>query len=326
MLKKFGVAYGADPEGFFEQEGRVVGSEKLIPKKGIGTQFGKITRDGVQFELHPAPGSIRDLAKNVGGLLLTAISEARDEGYSLNYSTLVEVSKEELQSLSRECQVLGCQPSYNIYEERPITVDTEAYRKRSAAGHIHVGLGDKQLLRMREKLIPIMDIVVGNTCVLLDRDPGAAERRENYGRSGECRFPKHGVEYRTISNFWLRDPSLMLFTFGLAEIAVAIFADTAFGSGETWHRIPEHIKLENVRQAIDTNDFGLALRNFNSLVPLLRDALPKNHFVLDADRMGTFVNLAIAINRKGLDTYFPLERLSQRWRKFNNLDLLSVKV
>lgn len=323
LRKVGGISWGADPEGFFTDGNRILGSERLIPKRGLATDAGKITRDGVQFELHPTPGSVRDLARRVGNLLLTAEHEARDEGFGINYSTLVEVTRQELDSLSQECQVLGCQPSYNIYGEKPIQVDTEKYLKRSAAGHIHMGLGDKKLLQAREKLVYVMDIVVGNNCVLLDRDPGAAERRENYGRAGECRFPKHGVEYRTTSNFWLRDPSLMLFTFGLAEIAVAIFADSILGSGEVWRSFPSQVDLDKVRLAIDTNNFELAMRNFNAMAPILRDALPLQTFVLDRERIGTFAQLVTAMQKKGIDNYFPLADLSARWQQFKNLDLLA---
>lgn len=186
-----------------------------------------------------------------------------------------------------------------------------------------MGLGNKTLMRMREKLVYLMDVFVGNTCVLLDRDPNAAERRENYGRAGECRFPKHGVEYRTTSNFWLRDPSLMIFTFGLAQIAMSVFADSALGDGRVWASLADFVNTENIRKAIDTNDFGLALRNLNNLAPFLRENLLKNQFVLDGDRIGPFVNLAININRQGIDKYFPIDQLPTQWRKMNHLDLLT---
>lgn len=322
MSKDARVTWGADPEGFFQDGDRIIGSEKLIPKRGYGTKFGQITRDGVQFELHPHPGSISDVVHNVGGLLIAANRLASDDGYRINYQTLVEVSKEEFDSLSPECQELGCMPSYNVYGDFPLNVDTTAYRKRSAAGHLHIGLGNKEVLRFREKLVPLMDLFVGNTCVLLDRDPGAVERRQNYGRAGECRFPKHGVEYRTISNFWLRDPSLMAFVFGLAEIPVTVIADSALGKGELWDKLIDCANVDKVRKAIDTNDFDLALHNLNDLAPFLRE-LPKGRFVLDGERLGAFVNMSLTFQKHGIDKFFPVERLTARWRKLDKLDLLN---
>jgi hypothetical protein len=323
-LKAVKVEWGADPEAFFSEGERIVGSEKLVPKRGLGTPHGRITRDGVQFELHPnSATSIRELARNIGGLLQSADTLAREEGMQIEYRTLVEVSNKEFETLSPENQVLGCTPSLNAYGDKPLTIDPTTYRKRSAAGHIHVGISDKQAYKLRHKLVPVADVLVGNTCVLLDRDPGASERRENYGRAGEYRLPKHGLEYRTMSNFWLRDPSLMAFAFGLMSVATSVFHGYVAGDREAWDALEKLVNIRHFTTAIDTNNFGLALKNFNTIAPFLHDYLPSRGFSLTPDTIGTFVNLAQAVNREGLDHFFPLQNMLARWRKpsFNLLEV-----
>ena len=70
--------------------------------------------------------------------------------------------------------------------------------------------------------VKILDIVVGNTCVIMDRAPSQVERRKVYGRAGEYRLPAHGIEYRTLSNFWLRSYQLTHLVFSLARFAINI--------------------------------------------------------------------------------------------------------
>jgi len=50
------------------------------------------------------------------------------------------------------------------------------------------------------------DYLLGVWSVLHDTD---MRRRELYGAAGAYRPKKYGVEYRTMSNFWLRSPQLM---------------------------------------------------------------------------------------------------------------------
>lgn len=214
MLELDKVIIGADPEGFFSKDGVIVGSEKVIPKKGLFARYQTkpvVVRDGVQFELNPlAAWNISDLRTSIanGMTLLAKQLTELDNNVVVDWRGLVEVGESELASLSSDTRLLGCNPSLNIYEEWAITVDPLTYRKRSAGGHLHFGLNQlnahKNFYTDRGGIVPYLDIFVGNTLVMLDRDPGAAERRENYGRAGEYREPEHGLEYRTPSNFWLR--------------------------------------------------------------------------------------------------------------------------
>lgn len=315
------VTFGTDPEGFFARDGQIIGSEKLIPKKGLDYSFGKIVRDGVQFELNPkSAATIPQLGANVAGLF-TKLDEAlkATPGVSICFDGLVEVSRAELDSLSQECQVLGCNPSYNVYGDKSIDVDPYTYQKRSSGGHIHLGLRrDGRIMQEgRRRLVPVLDILVGNTCVLLDRDPGCAERRENYGRAGECRFPDHGLEYRTTSNFWLRDYALMSFVFGMAALAHDLLDQWMNGNDAIWQDFAKRVSIKNITKAIDTNDFALALRNFKKLVPFLRKNLPAQGFPLTPRNIPAFIGLAEDIERRGANVVFPQEGVVSGWVQGN---------
>lgn len=308
-------SWGSDPEGFFSKDGQIIGSEKLIPKNGVNTYSGRIVRDGVQFELNPISGDVSMLGRNISGLFANVQKRLnKNPGVSICFDGLVEVSEKELASLSPDTRVLGCMPSYNAYEERPINVDPVLYRKRSSGGHIHIGTFDPNFMSDRRRAVPVFDIIVGNTCVLLDRDPGAIERRENYGRAGEFRLPNHGLEYRTISNFWLRNYTLLSFTFGLAHIAYEIASQAFHGNQKVWNDLAERVNIKNIVKAIDTNDFRLASKNFKKLVPFLRKQLPKEGFVLTPKNIDAFIGFAEEVNKhNGTWFYFPTESIVQNW-------------
>lgn len=317
MFKKLNITWGSDPEAFYARDGQIVGSERIIPENGYPAgPAGRVVRDGVQFELNPTAGSIPELGYYIGTLLNAAQRLGHVYESSTDFRGVVEVSRQELDALTPSSRVLGCMPSKNAYQERPILVDPATYRKRSAGGHIHVGISQhNDLMYERERLIPLFDVFVGNTCVLLDRDPGAAERRENYGRAGEYRLPAHGIEYRTISNFWLRDYALFEFVFGMAEVAVSALDEALRGRKSIMEETVKRIKIENVVKAIDTNNFDLAMENFLALTPVLQRNLPLGVFPLDKRNIQTFITFAEDVNRRGIEHYFPSHTIFDRWAR-----------
>jgi hypothetical protein len=313
------IVYGSDPEGFFKQDGRIVGSERFIPEKGLG--FGPIlVRDGIQFELNPGSSSS---VRGLGFQMKLAFEELakilwNNPGVSLCWDGLTEVDRSELDALSEKSRILGCQPSDNVYGTRPITVNVKEYRKRSAGGHGHFDLTNTNIFDgkgwdERYRLIPLFDIFVGNTMVLLDRDPGAAERRENYGRAGEYRKPKYGVEYRTLSNFWLRNYSLMSLFFGMSNFAVAVLSETIAGLQDLEQELIDKVKINRFIDAINKNDWNQAMDNFETVVrPFLLKYLPTSGslFPLNKGNIDKFVVFAKAVKVNGLNTYFPTDPLS----------------
>lgn len=305
MLKPVKVFWGADPEGFFERGGKIIGSEKVLPEGGLGKD---VVLDGVQFELNPqamlSPSMLGNNIKMAFTNLKAQLLKVPE--VKVCFNGLVEIDREELDSLSESSRILGCKPSKNIYGLKPIDVDPLTYRKRSAAGHIHMGLGNTKVFNHkddeRQKLVAYDDIFVGNTCVMLDRDPGAAERRENYGRAGEFRLPDYGLEYRTLSNFWLKNYTLQSLVFGLAHIAVS-----AVDQGkELEDELVEVVSIDKFIEAINTNNYDLARDNFLTIEPFLVKHLPKDGpFPLEPGTLRKFLEFTDAVKAKGLESFFP---------------------
>lgn len=325
--------YGADPELFLEVDGKIIGSERIIPEV-IPPAKPSVVRDGVQVELHPSAAHCR---VQVGGSLAVSfqalsnlIAKANGNTSLLRaaspvkvcWRSVVQVDEDELAGLSESSKHFGCQESLNIYGDHPDLAgcNAETYRFRGAGGHIHIGLpqsyvdldaANKALTKLSElsnsmyreqisevayekaaanystyihseeyltavrtfsdrgkyspdPLIQLLDIIVGNTGVMLDREPLAPERRRYYGRAGEYRLPDHGIEYRVLSNWWARAYPMASFVWGMTRLAGSIFL-----GGNAITPVPVYrekllslIDIEKVRRAINENNLLLAKANW----------------------------------------------------------------
>lgn len=321
------VSFGCDPEFFFEKKGKIIGSEKIIDiKDGLrgnnmqGTS--KFIVDGVQAELNPAPSTCRQvLGSEIGKCFATLYEKIKDDPtLSVNFSPAIKITKKELDSLADSSKVFGCMPSKNSDKKSENAVklkDPATYKYRSAGGHIHLGFIKTNIqnksavecvMREPERIVQIMDIIVGNTCVLLDRDPGNIERRKLYGRAGEYRTPPYGVEYRTLSNFWLRSYQLMSFVMNLSRFSVSIIANSMPGK-DFEKELLSLVNMKKIRQAINKNNYKLALENFEAIKPFLERISPEGqNFPFTTNHMKDF---EFFINQ-GINHWFKEEPI-QHW-------------
>lgn len=336
------VMFGADPEFFFKnKDGAVVGAEKILPKEGVQNMERYYSRDatgnyiiaedgrnyvfedrpaghkyiiidGVQAEFNVIPNYCRQsFSSNLATCFRKTAEQIHGKDIVASFAQTVDVDKEEMESLSREAQQFGCAPSKNAYGLTKVTVkDASRYYSRSAGGHIHIGDGGsseiRKILRNTDITVPILDIVVGNTCVLLDLDKGNVERRKNYGRAGEYRLPKHGLEYRTLSNFWLRSYQTMSFVLALVRFAVCVAGDDAVSK-----ELLAMVDIEQIAKAINENDAVLAKQNFDKIKDFIASIGAEgfeNWFPLQGKRMQQFEYFA----KKGLDHWFK-EDIMQHW-------------
>lgn len=289
--------YGTDPELFFSRAvGKVrkrqsiIASEVVIPPGGLVCGYdGNIARDGVQVELHPTAGHCRanvsNSIQNVFKALVNQVDTVNRElnlDIKIDFRQLVTVTPGDLNKMSPDARRLGCVPSKNAYGRPHVEKDGEKFRIRSAAGHMHFGTDLVKDPRINPDIYAkTMDVFVGNTCVMVDRDPAAAIRRKTYGRAGEYRLPKHGFEYRTLSNFWLTNYILFSMVFGMARIGHDLIGTTAPKPNPyaRWERPIDKdafttwfngVDFEKIEKAINTNDYELARSNYETyLKPFL---------------------------------------------------------
>jgi hypothetical protein len=304
-LRRHSPNLGSDPEIFVrDSKGHLVDSHTALrevpfeapkfPHLGKNEYYGglpkgSIVTDGTQAEIHPQPYTcLGYLCNSTFGLLRGWDIQLQAKGYRLDFTQNIELTEEDLERFDPSCRQLGCQPSLNVYDpDSTLGIDPTTYKWRSAGGHIHIGHNlspDWPLVKRLGDIVPLLDVLVGNTFVLIDRDPLASQRRKVYGRAGEYRLPSYGLEYRTLSNVWLRAFPLHSLAFELARLAFNV----AYTSSDRLrivdydaNNLPKYqiakplrnfagelmsaVKIQDIIEAINGNDFDLAAKNFNKI-------------------------------------------------------------
>ncbi|MFN3329417.1 MAG: putative amidoligase domain-containing protein, partial [Pyrinomonadaceae bacterium] len=93
-----------------------------------------------------------------------------------------------------------------------------------------------------------MDIMLGIPSTILDCSKAAVARRELYGKAGCHRIPDHGVEYRTLSNYWLKSPELVMLIYSLTNDAVKLVQE------KTLDGLIERIGAEDIQAIINSGN------------------------------------------------------------------------
>ncbi len=331
------VLLGGDPEFFFEGGGKVVGAEKVLKEGGKEVKSARVSEsntpsfddfsafvlDGVQVELNPAPHLCRQSLGHEIALAFHALRKHLKgmEGMSATMKTTIDLDPEELNSLSDKARVFGCEPSFNLYDSKSrIEVDASTYLKRSAGGHIHLGLEQSPpVFHDRKSLVPLLDTLLGLPCVLIDRDEGNVERRKHYGRAGEYRLPKHGLEYRTPSNFWLRAYPLTSLVMAQARMAVNVLGMKTVHPSVSWDAsssLLKEVDLSAVREAINTNDLDLAKGCWEPVKGWLKEHTTYYSSGLNSSTLSSFSSFAEGVQEKGLESYFGTDPI-EHWCNLN---------
>lgn len=318
------ITFGCDPEFFFKKDGKIIGSEHILDGKQLSKDVGRYGEigtfviDGVQAELNIPPDTCR--ARSLNHIAQSFHSFKRfgyTKGVELCFDPCVSITAAELAKLDPKNQRFGCMPSLSISTTPPpvdlIEVNPLEYRYRSAGGHLHLGFPEVrgwvtngQSEKVQE-LVRLLDLIVGNTCVLIDRDKGNKERRKLYGRAGEFRLPKHGIEYRTLSNFWLRSARLYSLVTGLSRFAIALTLPPYDETGLK-EKFLSAVPQRSVERAINSNSFVLARRNYLKIRPLLIAYLPdkySDYFGIHRDNLKNFEDFFEAVNEYGLECVLP---------------------
>lgn len=213
------VLVGADPEAFvfnarkqpWVPVGYVLGT-KTAP---FIVKDGAIQIDGLAVEWNIDPASNEE---DFVSRLKSVFSEIQKKIPNFLTSTVeivptAEFVKQTVQVLQPDQVALGCMPDWNAYTEEinppPSMPNNDPYQQlmRTAAGHVHAGW-TKNIKVQDENhkadcflAVKQLDYYLGIPSLYWDDDK---KRRELYGKAGACRVKPYGVEYRVLSNQWLR--------------------------------------------------------------------------------------------------------------------------
>lgn len=212
-IVKSSITVGADPELFLAKQFMPISSVGLIggskeSPAPLGREGFFIQEDNVAVEFNIPPAkNLEEFVESITWSLDTIRKTLNDNGFSMRITPSEYFATRELET--PQAQSFGCDPDYNAWtgKENPKPHATES-NLRTCGGHIHIGWEnpDQDNPLFRRKVIQSMDLYLGVPSITMDMN---WKRRELYGKAGAYRAPSYGVEYRTLSNFWLMRKELM---------------------------------------------------------------------------------------------------------------------
>lgn len=116
-------------------------------------------------------------------------------------------------------------------------------------------------LRDSKRMIPMLDILLGNTSVLL----GGGNAKNAIDRG--YRLEKFGVKY-ILPNFWYKTYQMASFAMGLGRLAVNLVAQST-SQKDYVKEFMSAVDMNDIRKAIRENDATLALANFRKVESLI---------------------------------------------------------
>lgn len=207
------IKIGADPEVFVKRISSgefvpsldLIGGSKFCPRELQDGIF--VQEDNVLLEFNiPASSTQEEFKANILNGLKLSKECFLAEGFDIEIKSSHKFTPEQL--LDPRAQELGCDPDFNAWlggkkNPRPKSPKDGL---RTAAGHIHIGFeldnpNDAAAKdHIDQELVRWADFYLGVPSILMDSD---TERRKLYGKAGAFRHKPYGVEYRTLSSFWL---------------------------------------------------------------------------------------------------------------------------
>ena len=254
MKEKFTM--GTDPEFMLREKetGKLISSIPYIK----GTKYAPeilpcgagLQRDNVVVEFATLPaGSEAAMVNNVRSAFMDIMTRL-PKGHELVADPSACYDTDQLEH--PEAQEFGCDPDHDAYE---MTINTPPFcgdvTFRSCGGHIHLGYvkgtGYKFLLDPMGKIatVLVMDAVHGIISVIIDCSKAAIKRRDLYGKAGCHRPTEYGVEYRVLSNFWLKSPMLVMLMHRLSSDVLEIIR------GGKHEELLDDIGKDNIKEIIN---------------------------------------------------------------------------
>lgn len=212
------ILVGCDPEVFVKQDGMfksaygLIKGDKKNPQK---VNRGAVQVDGMALEFNIDPANSEDeFSLNVQTVFNQLKLMVPD--YEIATVPVAHFDHTYMKNQPSEALELGCDPDYNAWTGLVNTKPDGNRPMRTASGHVHIGWTNDENINdglhqdMGRAVVKQMDFFLGLPSLFYDAD---TERREMYGKGGCLRFKPYGVEYRTLSNAWLRNTKLMKWVF-----------------------------------------------------------------------------------------------------------------
>ena len=236
---------GSDPEVFLQDAtGKPISSigyinaDKWNPlqipdmEKGYTLQEDNVT---LEYGIPPAANAEEFIHH------INAVMEKSKEWIpGLSFSNLSCIIFPEDQMVHPAAHIFGCEPDFNAWTKdvNPAPQPPHPFM-RSAGGHVHVETKKEPLAVVRA-----MDLFLSVPAVFMDE---GVMRKKLYGKAGACRPKPYGVEYRSLSNFWIFKNELIRWVWTNTERAL-----------EAVDTIDVLAEQDNILKAVNENDKDVA--------------------------------------------------------------------
>ena len=240
-MNKGDIAIGCDPELFAKRGSRFVSVHEILP----GTKTnpctvpkGAVQVDGVaaEFNILPAKNSA-DFVNNIKTVrgVMEKILNSKTQGLVLVAEPTATFSQKYFDSLPFSVKALGCEPDYSAYTRKANPKPETTKPFRTGSGHVHIQtIPDHEFVNDLHSdkhfgdcvdLVKELDVTLYEASKFWDTD---TQRMELYGKPGSFRPKPYGLEYRVLSNAWLRSEQTMRYVFEAAKETTAVFLNREF--------------------------------------------------------------------------------------------------
>ena len=257
------ITIGADPEFFLSTNGKlksaidVVGGHKSAPRPLSRPGF-FVQEDNVAVEFNIPPATnIEEFCESIQWAIKTIADEV---DYQYEPAILASAIFPATELKDARALIFGCERDFNAWQmgqanPRPYALNEKL---RSCGGHVHTGYPQHANID-RLRLIQLNDLYLGVPSVLMDEDQ---QRRLLYGKAGAFRPTDYGVEYRVLSNFWIKTPELISWVFTQTTRAfekALEFGKPVSGVKDAFHHFMEsHDLCDEIQHAINGSNPVLA--------------------------------------------------------------------
>jgi len=248
---------GSDPEfilrdlnGNLASSIGLLGGTKKSPRK---TKHGWIQEDNVTAEVNSLPShSLEEFISNHKLVMDDLMSILKPLDLTVDIIGSATFPSELLSHPL--ASIAGCDPDFNAWSlsVNP-TANYQTTNVRAAGGHLHIGSNIFKTPMDRIGFCKALDLELGVPSVIQDPD---ARRRELYGKAGAHR-PKFlsqdgfdGLEYRVLSNFWMKSDELLRFIYSKVELIVNNFEEEVEKAESLQSHIVSIINKGSVEDAI----------------------------------------------------------------------------
>ena len=215
--------FGADPELMLMDGTKLKSSIGVVrgdKENRYRASIGEFYYDNVLAEFAVKPSASREEAIENIRLCLKEYSQ-HVYPYKLIPQAAAYFPIEELRS--KTARTIGCTPERCVYTLEEIEINSSNFANmnlRTAGGHIHIGTPVIDSGIAVIYLVRMFDLFLGIPSVFVDKDKSSRKRKEIYGKAGRYRLPNHGLEYRSLGNFWLNSPKHLNLIYDLCEFAI----------------------------------------------------------------------------------------------------------